>query len=110
MGGRDEEADPGDVGRVLRAGQRGSDAPAVFQYPVMRGAKPIQRSAPVEVAVDARLEIHEVGNLLLVGLDGRSYLQVDRYHVLKRRKNLRMRSKRDGLDLASTEPTMLSAD
>jgi hypothetical protein len=33
----------------------------------MRSAQPVQRGAPIEVTMDARLEEHEVGDLLLVG-------------------------------------------
>src|SRR5581483_2781725 len=119
MRGEREESNPCDGIRIRRASQRGRDSSAFFQNPIGRMAKPLDWRAPIEVTMNMRLKEGQIGNLLLVSKNRRADPQagpqgcrrIDRDHLCtRRRRNLRIRSKKDGFSLASSEPIILKAD
>lgn len=105
-----KEANPCHTRRILRAGQGGGDYAAILQHPKGWDAQPVEGGVPVEVAVGIRFLKKEIGKLAMIVRNGAAYQQIEMDHLINRRRNFMIRSKRVGFCFTSTEPIILKAD
>ena len=100
----------GDVRRIFRACKCGGNTPVLRPHPVRGRTDPLKRGMPIQMAMGIGFVKDEIGDLVVILLNCAADLQTDIDHLMKRRKNFRMRSNKLGLSFASSEPIILKAE